>query len=88
MTAHYQWNPIDTAPRDGRYIIASRFRDGELKWISHSRWITAAEIAEIEGGDECEFDPGWTSGSDEDEPAFPTHWLELVPPVGAAGAKQ
>lgn len=76
-----EWQPIETAPRDGRYIIASRFRNGdELCWVQHSRWITVAEIIEMQGGDEDDWDAGWTEGNEEEEPIYPTHWMPLPPP--------
>lgn len=88
-----QWQDIATAPRDGRYIVAARFRNGnELCWVQHSRWITVAEIIEIEGGDEDDWDAGWTQGDQDDEPIYPTHWQPLpepptIDPAQIAGGK-
>ena len=75
-----QWQPIETALRDGSYIIAGCFKRDEFKWVKHSRWITADEISEIEGLPADEFGPGWTDGDDDSEPLYPTHWMPLPAP--------
>lgn len=76
-----EWQPVETAPKDGGYIIAGSFRNGdELCWVKHSRWITSDEIAEIEGYDSEDWEPGWTNGNDESEICFPTHWQPLPTP--------
>lgn len=75
------WQPIETAPTDGRYIIAGYFRGNELRWVKHTRWMTAEQAAENDGGDPADYDCGWTDGEDEDDySATPTHWMPLVPP--------
>lgn len=75
------WKPIETAPKDGSYIIAARFeyRDA-LKWVLHSRWMTQEEAACEYGGDPSEYLPGWTAGENEDENCLPTHWMRLEAP--------
>lgn len=74
------WQPIEAAPKDGSYIIAGRFGPSlELKWVKHSRWITAEEIADGWSEPE-EFNASWTDGDDIDEPIYPTHWMPLEPP--------
>jgi hypothetical protein len=78
------WQLIETAPKDGRYLIVAKFTGEALGWVSHSRWITADEICEIEGGAADEYDPGWTDGNRDDEPIYPTHWMPLERPTGAA----
>lgn len=70
-----EWQDIVSAPKDGSYIIAARFSGQALKWVKHSRWITADEIAEIECGEPDEYEAGWTDGDDDGEPCYPTHWL-------------
>jgi len=75
------WKTIDSAPKDGSYVIAARFgRDKELLWVKHSRWITAQEIAGTYGDDPDDVEAGWTDGNDDYEPIYPTHWMELLPP--------
>ncbi len=83
------WQPIESAPKDGSYIIAAKFgRSQELAWVKHSRWITAGEIADLEGGEPDEYDPGWTDGNDDSEPCFPTHWMPLEPPALKASGEE
>lgn len=75
-----EWQPISSASRDGSYIIAGRFKDDALGWVKHSRWITAAEICDIEGGEIDDYEAAWTDGNDDSEPIYPTHWMPLPPP--------
>lgn len=74
------WRPIEEAPRDGRYFAVARFKQDELRWLKHSRWMTAAEAAENEGGAEEDFEPGWTDGEDEDDYCYPTHFADILTP--------
>ena len=75
------WRTIDSAPKDGSYIIAGRFGpDEELSWVKHSRWITAQEIDVDDGDDPAEYDDAWTDGNDDWEPIYPTHWMPLPQP--------
>jgi len=76
QTSGADWRTIDSAPKDGRYILAGRFRDTELKWVKHSRWMTAEEAAEDSGvpDDYC---AGWTDGEGEYDYCCPTHWMPL-----------
>lgn len=81
------WQTIDSAPKDGGYIIVGRFRNGdELCWVKHSRWITAAEIAENEGYDPEDCESAWTDGNEDGEPCFPTHWMPLPAPPRIGGS--
>jgi hypothetical protein len=83
------WQPIESAPKDGSYIIAAKFgHSQDLAWVKHSRWITAGEIADLEGGEPDEYDPGWTDGDDDSEPCFPTHWMPLGPPALKASGEE
>lgn len=76
------WRPIETAPKDGRFIIVGRFEGAELYWVKHSRWMTEASLVDMYGGDECDWEPGWANGNDEeDEPCHPTHWMPLNSPT-------
>lgn len=74
------WQPIETAPKDGRSIIAARFKHQDFCWVSHTRWITALEIADLEGGEPDYYEAGWVDGNRDDEPIYPTHWMPLPPP--------
>lgn len=84
LIAAPEWRDIASAPKDGRYLIVGRFGEAcELLWVSHSRWITAHEIAESEGGTADDYEAGWTDGDTEDDPCYPTHWIALpTPPEG------
>lgn len=69
---------MDSAPKDGRYVLAGRFRGDELKWVKHSRWMSAEEACEQEGGASADdYDAGWTDGEDEHDYCHPTHWMPL-----------
>jgi hypothetical protein len=76
------WQPIETAPKDGSYIIAGRFRNGdELCWVKHSRWLTPEDILEYEGEGAAEdYEAGWSDGNDDSELCYPTHWISLPAP--------
>jgi hypothetical protein len=83
------WRPIDSAPEDGRYIITGSFRDDELKWVKHSRWMSAEEACEEEGGASADdYDAGWTDGEDEHDYCYPTHWQPLPPPPAASDREE
>lgn len=93
------WRPIETAPKDGRYIIAAKFGGPypsatgivgmDLKWVMHSRWITAEYAAELDDEppeNAGNYEAGWCEGSDEREPCWPTHWQPLpAPPAQREG---
>ncbi len=72
-----QWQPIETAPRDGTRILAT---DGVEVSTTHWEdcWACHAEIAHGPGDD-----GGWTI-YDHHEEWNPTHWMPLPPPPGAA----
>lgn len=80
--AEGEWQDIESAPKDGQFILVARFRDGdEFCWAKHSRWITAEELADNDGlGDPDDFEAGWTDGNEDDEPCYPTHWRPLPAP--------
>lgn len=79
MTAD-DWQPMETAPRDGRYIIAARFINGdEMNWVTDSRWMTAEDFADFHGGIPDDYDAGWSDG-DTASLCTPTHWMPLRPP--------
>ena len=75
-----EWQPIETAPKDGRSMLLG-YPNGAGKWRTvRGQWFSDAEIAETweEDGDE-----GWyeTSVECEDLPNCwaiePTHWMPL-----------
>ena len=66
--AEMQWKPIETAPKDGTWIMVSAGEwEPEAACWSESVWLT-----------------GWYCGggrSDSYGPSFdPTHWMPLPPP--------
>lgn len=71
MTADQQWQPIETAPRDGTMLLT--VIKGYRPCISHwfmplARWTPNPEsFMEFEHFDE------WLSGSSYE----PTHWMQL-----------
>lgn len=65
-----QWQPIETAPKDGTEIWSYNGKQGRMKWSEGQDWglwIWADELL-----------------SDVDPDAEqPTHWMPLQPPPGA-----
>lgn len=83
------WQDIATAPKDGSYIVAGRFgRDLELIYVKHCRWMSAGEIAVLEGdwGHPEDYDPAWCD--EDDDPIYPTHWIPLPAPIKPAPAAE
>jgi hypothetical protein len=78
------WQPIETAPKDGRALLLGHFN-------SHGKWRTVrgewcSEAAIAEGWEDPEAPEGWyeTSVESDDVPncwwTEPTHWQPLPPP--------
>lgn len=64
-----EWRPIETAPKDGTELIASRFwGDGSVVAIMH--WLPL-------DGDGFWDSDGWDADWE------PTHWIPLPPPPKA-----
>lgn len=87
------WQPIETAPKDGRTMLLGCF-NGAGKWRTmRGEWMSDEQIAE-----EWEFpengEAGWyeTSVEAEDAPTCwcikPTHWMPLPPAPPAAMTKE
>jgi hypothetical protein len=82
MSDKPQWQPIETAPKDGTQILSYHNREilysnGERKkfeWIQIVRW------AEVMQWDNPEDEYDWLTGSNFDEPTDPTHWMPLPKP--------
>ena len=75
-----QWQPIETAPKDGRSIL---LLNGDQ--VSYGGWISAADQG-ADVGEEYLIAAGWWSVdlSDND----PTHWMPLpTPPVPPSTVK-
>lgn len=75
------WQPIETAPKDGREVILrDRDRVGCACW---TRW---PDVHDTDGALEIEGGEGWTVGADGDEWRNPTHWMPLPAPPGSQGS--
>ena len=72
-----QWQPIETAPKDGTSILVSNGR-----WRDIAYWAAFARFNNIT--DSMDVGPAWC-GRDCDDPYYsyaldPTHWMPLPPP--------
>ena len=76
------WQPIETAPRDGRTLLLGYF-NSRGKWRTmRGQWMSEDYIAE-HWEDPDDVEPGWfeTSVEADDVPncwrTEPTHWMPL-----------
>ena len=65
-----QWQPIETAPKDGTWILV--YKPFNLYGFDDSKWFVDKYI--VRWADEC-----WNI-SMEDKVAYPTHWMPLPKP--------
>ncbi len=69
-----EWQPIETAPRDGTYVILGGGTAG-FGWSIEGRFIESD-------------DNWWAINNDPSDywgaPLTPTHWMHLPPPPGGA----
>lgn len=82
-----QWQPIETAPRDGTAVLVMRDNwpgsptGRALECNGHNTYV--AEFWQGEGGGDGEW-MCYTDMVQEPEcPIVPTHWMPLPPPPGA-----
>lgn len=60
------WQPIKTAPKDGRYVLYSN----RAKEIGHCRWCAVDE-----DGDDAD----WWWDDDRDDEVVPLWWMNALP---------
>ena len=81
------WQPIETAPKDGRKIISTYTNRNGMKRTVMSCWLTEEQAAETDG-DGVGLEEGWYECIDNwneyTEVAIhegePTHWMPLPTP--------
>jgi hypothetical protein len=86
-----QWQPIETAPRDGTEVLGFRGDAGVfvMRWIAPVDFLTERELADPHGEDrDWEEEPDWfyadfIQGGRLDGTEAPTHWMPL--PAAPAG---
>ena len=89
-----QWQPIETAPKDGRKLILSYKNGKGLVRTIFARWLTDEEAAESDD-DDVGLTGGWyeciDNWDDYSQVAVhegePTHWMPLPSAPGAEQAK-
>jgi hypothetical protein len=85
------WQPIETAPKDGRTLLLGRYNEAGNWRTMCGTWMSAEYIAD-NWEDPDSGDPGWheTSVEADDEPncwaITPTHWMPLPAAPGAQPA--
>jgi hypothetical protein len=79
-----QWQPISSAPKDGRTFLLG-YPNQLGKWRTvRGQWFTNEEISEWENADD--FEAGWYETSVENDELpncwliSPTHWIPLPAP--------
>ena len=69
MSNKSEWQPIETAPKDGTWILV--YKPFKLYGFNDSKWFVDKYI--VRWDDEC-----WNiSMTFEDKVIYPTHWMPL-----------
>jgi hypothetical protein len=80
-----KWQPIETAPKDGRTLLLGYFNSGGNWRTLRGEWFTEGSMDEWDGDDGANPE-GWyeTSVENDDPPncwaTEPTHWMPLPDP--------
>lgn len=94
MVLNSEWQPIETAPKDGTQVILAHIRNGAVYWVALAEWGSA-----LPGTVQCASFSGWFAELPmmtdparnplrETRPAEPiighrnfppTHWMPLPP---------
>lgn len=90
LRAGMQWQPIETAPKTGRKVIAFYLNSNGKTRTVMARWLTDEQAAETDA-DGVGLEGGWyeciDNWSDYTEVAIhegePSHWMPLPPPPAA-----
>jgi hypothetical protein len=70
-----EWQPIESAPKDGSVILAWRFYPIAIRWAEGDLWgWQAMPLGAM-------FEPFEENGYLSGDPAL-THWMPLPPPPG------
>jgi hypothetical protein len=82
MSNKSEWQPIDTAPKDGTKILAYHkcdylYSTGERKTFECIEIVRWGEVMQWDNPED-EYD--WMTGSNFDEQINPTHWMPLPKP--------
>lgn len=84
-----EWQPIESAPKDGRSMLLGHFNTAGNWRTLRGRWFSAEKI-EYEWENADDFEAGWYEESVEadDIPnvwaTSPTHWMPLPNPPEVA----
>ena len=76
------WQPIDTAPKDGATIRTARIVDGEILFTQRSSWrtITFPALDNGQHGLEPPYTAtGWMKDDADKRAPEPTHWMPVQP---------
>lgn len=89
MTKFGEWQPIETAPKDGTLVILCRhqYQPVSGKWIWSNQLNTTRDLDELHGGAWVAFDPEGVFDSDHELADYlldtewqPTHWMPIPEP--------
>lgn len=82
-----EWQPIETAPKDGTEVLVYRADTGVMlaRWIAPCDFMTEAEMDHVldatdDGGDPDWFAADFIGGGRISNDGLPTHWMPLPAP--------